>query len=834
MNKRAQHIAGSPLRSWVEKLIGTRRSFLALCALVVVLGVGGGLGLTRLWSERIYARIHHAIGLDAGAIVNHLEAHLWPTRIGARSLAEAPVVQRFMSGAAPELAPQVEEQLDRVQDQFGAQVSYLMDARGDTVDASNRGTETSFVGKNYGFRSYFQESVSGAPSASYALGVTSRKRGFYASHPVRGTDGVAGVAVLKHSLDPIEDQLFGQHTALLLNREGRVLMASAPELLFRVFEPSALPADSDDLPLFQRDLPSGSEVTWHAVPHLIERRRLGVSGPELVMLASLSDQRVALHAGRTITVLVTLVVLGVLVSSRGRVLQQDRERRAAVLIASKDRAYRMLFNEMSTGLALFEASEVGSVVGVERLVDINPAGEAILDRARDALVGSPLDEVLPGSAGQVREKLAILNEARTSQRFELTLPARDLILELQAFVPSHDRVALLIEDTTDRVRARQQLRTAKEAAEAADRAKSAFLANMSHEIRTPLTGVMGMVELLLLGELEPDQREKTLVVQNSAEALLTIINDILDLSKIESGSLVLEHVDFDLRREIGLTVELFSAWARGKGLAVRFHMDEALPSWVQGDPVRLKQVVSNLIGNAVKFTPEGEIRVTVGGKINDGKARIEIEVRDTGIGIESDKLEHIFDHFSQADTSTTRRFGGTGLGLSISMQLIELMGGSIQVESTPDVGSAFVACVTLPVAVEPQRAAPAPAETGPVSLGLHVLVAEDQRVNQRLANRMLVRLGCTVEIVADGRQAVERALRGGVDVILMDLQMPVLGGLEATQQLRAQGVASPIIAFTASAVKGTRETCLAAGMTGFVSKPLRLAGLREALQAIEV
>ncbi len=804
-----------------------RRSWGPLTAAVVLFCFALGFGLSSWWADRAQARLRRDALRELGAIRSHLDARLGAVRIGARSLAEDPVVQRWGVGEAPSDAD-LQRALDRVCAQFAAEVCYLMDPAGLTVDATNRDQEASFVGSNYGFRPYFQEAMSGTPSTYFALGVTSRKRGYYASHPVLGPEGAVGVAVLKQELDQMETLLFGADEALMLNREGRVLMAADPEPLFQVLDPGALEPGADEQALLEREPQDGGVVPWRGQERLVSRLPLDVAGRELVMFSSMRPVRAVEVAGSIITVLVALVLFVLLVFVRARVVEREHARRVRAIIAAKDRAYRRLFLELTSGLVLLEDPGAGER-GL-RLVDVNPAGESILGRSSQQLRGVELDELLPAGGELLRERLAELVRTDEPQRFDWSSPDQRLVLDLHAFRSSDDRIVLLLNDDTERARTRRQLREAKEAAEAADLAKSHFLANMSHEIRTPLTGIAGMAELLLLGELDPERRHKVEVILNSSEALRRIITDILDLSKIEAGKLTLEVVDFDLREEVAQVLELLSTRAEAKGLALRLELAESLPRWVQGDVLRLKQVLTNLVGNAIKFTTEGEVAVTVDGQAEGGRVPLRISVADTGIGIPEDLHTRVFEHFTQADSSTTRRFGGSGLGLTITLQLVELRGGSIRVESEPGRGSIFHVELVLALAQAPEHAVEPERQRGPDSLGMRVLVVEDNPVNQDLLEHMLAYLGCEVELAWNGQEAVERIARGGLDAVLMDLQMPILGGIEAAKIARAQGARLPIIALTANALGGVREECLEAGMDAFLTKPLQLRALQEALQ----
>jgi PAS domain S-box-containing protein len=545
----------------------------------------------------------------------------------------------------------------------------------------------------------------------------------------------------------------------------------------------------------------------------------------------------------TLELSLSSVMLGNSVHAIGIFRDVSERKKSEVEIRASEERLKTILESIQTGIALIDP-------GDHRITFVN--------RAAANLIGSPARDIVGQTCHNYicpadRGRCPVTDLGQTVDKSERTLLGKEgkaiPVLKEVARMSLYGRETLVesFVDITAQKHAEQELRKAMEVAEAANRAKSQFLANMSHEIRTPMNGVLGMTELLRNTGLTAQQRHIADTIGRSGETLLTVINDILDFSKIEAGKMELQALSFSLRRTIAEVQEMLSEKVLAKGLELRSVVSNEVPDSLIGDGARLQQILINLVANAVKFTEVGGVTIHVSCFHDDGKTvELRFEVKDTGIGVPEEAQSSIFDSFSQADGSATRRYGGSGLGLSISKQLCEMMGGGIGVESERGRGSVFWFTArlgrengTTVGTTEPTTPERLEGKADQAPSSLRVLVVEDNQVNQEVAKAMLESFGHLVDVVGDGIEAVAAVTSAPYDIILMDCQMPRMDGYEATGQIRewerskaAQNGVSvhvPIVALTAHAIIGDRERCLASGMDDYLTKPFKLQALSDIL-----
>ncbi len=479
------------------------------------------------------------------------------------------------------------------------------------------------------------------------------------------------------------------------------------------------------------------------------------------------------------------------------------------------------------------------------ITDVNKQMEALTGCTRDELIGAPFKDYFTDPERAEAAIKRVLNEKSVTD-YELTACARDGKQTVVSYNATtfYDRgrtlqgVFAAARDVTERKRVEEELQQAKAAAESASQTKSDFLASMSHEIRTPLNAIMGIADLLSKTPLSPEQYEYVQTSRRAGENLLHLINDILDLSKVEASQLELERTAFSLTDLLEKVTEIVAVRAHEKGLALVCDIAPKVPTGLVGDPTRLRQVLLNLLGNAIKFTESGKVALRVTSDADSpAPGALRFAISDSGIGIPGEKLGAVFERFTQADSSTTRRYGGSGLGLTISKRLVELMGGRIWVKSGIGKGSEFSFSVPFEIWAEAGRGSAVPVGTGPELplQALNILLAEDSPDNRMITLAYLRDTPYRVEIAENGAVAFEKFTVGHYDVVLMDRQMPVMDGLTATRLIRGweeanRQPATPIIALTAAALKGDQEKCMAAGCTAYLTKPIKQEVLLQAIK----
>jgi PAS domain S-box-containing protein len=518
-----------------------------------------------------------------------------------------------------------------------------------------------------------------------------------------------------------------------------------------------------------------------------------------------------------------------------------KEKNSSSRLNKSERKYQSLFTNIHGGFAFCKVnfSRENQPIDFEFL-EANESFAKITKLAKEKIAGMRCSRLLPFgfrlSKSQIRAFWEIALHPGMRKEFEIYSKIGDSWYSTTVYSPEKDHVVVMLRDITKRKLAEIKLEKAKFEAERANQAKSEFLANMSHEIRTPLNGMLGMIDLTLLTNLTPEQKDNLVTAKTCANSLLTVINDILDFSKMEAGKLSIQNINFNLRKIIEETIKSHSMRTAEKNIELTYSFSSNIPKYLKGDPHRINQVVNNLISNAIKFTEQGEVTLKIR-EINKTKNDVELKfsISDTGIGISKENIGKLFKSFSQVDGSFTRKVGGTGLGLAISKQLTEMMGGELSVESTEGVGSTFFFTLRFEIGEKIVESNLPQIPIKDVTVSHSILVVEDDQVNQIVIKRILENKGYKVCVASNGYEAIEMSRKGKFDLILMDIQMPEMDGIEATNQIRKLGGKAkhvPIIALTAYALQGDREKFLKNSMDEYITKPINADELFQVIEKV--
>ncbi len=719
---------------------------------------------------------------------------------------------------------------------LGAALLFQMNSSGDVIGSSTyEGSET-LTGNNYKFRPYFKDAMKGRNSFYTAVGVTTGERGMYFGFPVRSNKKVSGVVVVKFNLSSIDEIIKRSGlTGGMISPDRIVFSSPVKKWLFsatgkisserRIEIKKSRQLGKFNIGRFPYDINS-DKVVFRGESHFTSEIDLEIKGWKLFTFYLPNLKLNYLYPS---IIFLFLLIIELLVINT---IREFRKRRVSEITTRESRErFRHLFESAMDSILILDHKK--------NIIAANPVTEKIFGYPDKELEGLKFRILFHGDAQRTSEKQVRTVEMELKGRFEFHGRKRDgssmyvdcSMVYLCGEKKEESVFFITCSDITERKEANILLHNAKEEAEKANQSKSEFLANMSHEIRTPMTAILGFSELLEVSELDEKQKEYVDIIKNSGESLLYLIDEILDFSKIEAGKVVIEKKNFELKKLLAKTEKTTKIWIKGKKVILNIKVDKKVPRFLCGDPERLRQILRNLLNNAVKFTDEGEINLDIKlRKELDPWVSLEFIVSDTGIGISKDNTDKLFKSFSQIDSALSRNYEGTGLGLAITAKLVEMMGGSLEVDSDLGKGSRFSFSVNIGRAdsggVEKEDINHNKAWSGKDLSEYSILVVEDNSVNRMLLDYTLKKEGFEVVTAVNGKEAMRSIGEKKFDVVLMDIQMPGKDGVEVTKEIRKTLQKNvPVIALTANAMKGDREKYIDLGLDDYLSKPIKKGAL---------